>query len=498
MPDPVKAVPAAIGVSIGFGVLALLFWALSIATLAGLASSDPAGNAYAQAYGALEIIILWGLLAVITLIAGVKGEMTAPAVLAAVILVPASGLASFGALELLARPELSPFRWPLAIPALAPPLIFAFCLWALFPSLRGKIPARLAGGIIWGAMLLLCLSYFPLQHMRDHAVDQVAAAREKFDANLAKLPADAPLWDWVPFLDTRNSTKQSEILDRLSKLARRQADAELMLERGDFPLGFLGRLDLDPTQSLCDKARALLRRQAEPLVLKIPNSKPYTDIATQVSGALAAMKWLVGYDCDVDAESLAWETMAKAYRGTNFDVVELRQLRDSKNHGRTLREAPERFSMLTPKSHLKAWLKFTDDKDLREQALVGARKLEHRTADAIEMLNDKYDISAPWKILKYMPVLDLETTAPLCKAALNQVYGDIVKVYRPKADDPRPYSELLERLGAYEPLTALTWLAGHGCEAEPELTDAEAMVRTYQDSPARAAMLTTLAQLHRK
>jgi len=57
---------------------------------------------------------------------------------------------------------------------------------------------------------------------------------------------------------------------------------------------------------------------------------------------------------------------------------------------------------------------------------------------------------------------------------------------------------LLERLGPYEPLTALTWVAGHGCEAEPELSEAEELIRTYQDSPERAAMLATLEQLHRK
>jgi hypothetical protein len=82
---------------------------------------------------------------------------------------------------------------------------------------------------------------------------------------------------------------------------------------------------------------------------------------------------------------------------------------------------------------------------------------------------------------------------------LVAVNRDFKKVYRPQPDDPpRPYSELLERLGTYAPLTALTWLAGHGCEAESELTEAEAMVRTYQDSPARAAMLATLERLHRK
>src|SRR5258708_3903304 len=68
----------------------------------------------------------------------------------------------------------------------------------------------------------------------------------------------------------------------------------------------------------------------------------------------------------------------------------------------------------------------------------------------------------------------------------------------PAARPPRPSAELLDRRGAYEPRTALTWLAGHGCEGERELDDAEAVVLTYQDSPARAAMLATLRRLHRK
>jgi hypothetical protein len=154
--------------------------------------------------------------------------------------------------------------------------------------------------------------------------------------------------------------------------------------------------------------------------------------------------------------------------------------------------------MLTPRAHLKAWLSFEDKTEYHDQALAGARKLDHRTADAVEMLNDKYDIGAPWKILKYLPALDLETTAPLCGAALAQVHGDLAKTLRPKADDPRPYSELLDRLGAYEPLTALLWLAGHGCDAERELSEAEELIQTYQPSPSAGLMLGRLEQLHRK
>ncbi len=497
MPDPVEKSSAAPVIGVCLGVLALLFWMLALATLPNLASSDAAGNGYAQAYAAIELFILWGLLALVTLIACVKGEVAWPAAIAAAILIPVSGVVAFVALGLLSKPALPPFLWPIVIPALVPLLVLAFDLWALFPSLRAAIPARLAGAV-WGVTLVLCLSIFAFQHVRERAIGQIVAASEKYRADLAKLPADAPLWEWVPFLDTRNASAQGDLLARMSKLPKRQSEAELMLERGDFPLLYLGSLDLTPTPALCDKASALLRRQVAPLVPTIPNSKPYKDVAVHVSGALSAMKWLGGYDCDIDAESQAWETMAKSYRDPNFDVYELAELRDPKNHGRILRQALERFSMLTPKAHLTAWLSFADKQEFHDPALTGARQLDHRTADAVEMLNDKNDISAPWKVLKYLPVLDLEMTTPLCKAALNQIDRDVMKVYRPKNDDPRPYSELLQRLGAYEPLTALVWVAGHGCEAEPELSEAEGLVNAYQDSPARATMLATRERLHRK
>jgi hypothetical protein len=109
--------------------------------------------------------------------------------------------------------------------------------------------------------------------------------------------------------------------------------------------------------------------------------------------------------------------MAKAYRDPNFDVVRLAEVRDPKNLGRTPREDPARFSMLTPKAHLKAWLKFAEDKALREQALAGARKLDHRTSDAVEMLKENEYTART--LLEYLPGLDLDATGPLCDAAEN-------------------------------------------------------------------------------
>jgi hypothetical protein len=79
---------------------------------------------------------------------------------------------------------------------------------------------------------------------------------------------------------------------------------------------------------------------------------------------------------------------------------------------------------------------------------------------------------------------------------LSELHGQFTKVYRPGPnDEPRPYSELLERLGNGEQLPDLIWLAGHGCAAEPELSQAVMLVNAYQDSPGREAMLATLTQL---
>jgi hypothetical protein len=496
MPTPTKASAAAVGISAGLGVLVLLFYALTLATLADLAGSDPAGNALARAYGAIEVIALWLLLAILMIIAWAKGAMPTSAAIAAAILVPVSGFATMSALDLLAKPEVSPFLWPIVVPALAPPLIVAFCFWALLPAMHVRVPATIAGAITWGAILILCVSILPMQQMRGAAEAKVTAAREKYAVDFAKMPADSPLWEWVPFLATPDQTRVSNTLDRIRHLERRQSDAELMLDRGDFPLGHIGSFDLTPSPSLCDKARALLRRRAEELVLKDSNSKPFTDIAVPVGDAVAAMGWLIDYDCPCAAEVQTWETMAKAYRDPGYDINRLAELRDPKRLGRALYENPERFSMLTPRAHLKAWLKFAEDKTLREQALAGARKLDHRTADAIEILSkDEFGTRV---LLETLPSLDLEPTPELCRAALGNLHKQFGGIYRPKADDPRSYQELLGRLGRGQQFNALRWLAAHGCDAEAELSEAEALIGAYQPSPDSGLMLGQLTRLHRK
>jgi hypothetical protein len=55
------------------------------------------------------------LLAVLAIVAVVKGAVPWPAWVAALILIPASSAAALGALDLLSKPSLAPFTWPLIV-----------------------------------------------------------------------------------------------------------------------------------------------------------------------------------------------------------------------------------------------------------------------------------------------------------------------------------------------------------------------------------------------
>jgi len=476
--------------SLILGLLAAFVWFVQLATVSDLSGGDAAGNGLSQAFAGFEIIILWLLLGALVLIAGVKGRVSMPVVLPALVALPASGVAALAVLGLLAHPADPPYLWPMIVSAAVPPLVLLFCVWAIVPMARQSVPSWFVAASVWGATVLLSTTIWPFQQIRNSVIRQEAAEQANWAADFEKLPRDAPLWDWTPFLDTPNEDRQAAVIQGIQYLPRRQDEAETMLDRGDFPLLYLRRFDLTPDQTICDKTRALLRRQVAPLMPLPGQTKPYAVIRRQVISAVAAMQWLVGYGCGCDAESEQWEAMATAYRDPEYEVYDLKRVRDPRELGRVLREHPARFSMLSPKSHLKGWLSFVGDKDLHDQALAGARSVETRAADAVEILGgSEYDA---WDLLVYLPDLDLRATPELCAAALREAHRELAAIYRPTDTDPRPYRELLDRMGTGKPLEALIWLTSHGCETSTETAEAETLLRAYQDSPNRAAMLRQL------
>ncbi len=123
-------------------------WLIQLSWLTTLNDSDAAGNGLTQGLSAVALVFLWVLLAVLMLIAALGGDMPGWTALAAVV----SGYAALVALNLLGDARGPSFHWPIAEPALVPPLIVALSLWATMPPLRRAVPAWLAGGGVWGAV----------------------------------------------------------------------------------------------------------------------------------------------------------------------------------------------------------------------------------------------------------------------------------------------------------------------------------------------------------
>ena len=69
------------------------------------------------------------------------------------------------------------------IPAGVPPPIIVYCFWAIIPAARAAIPAAIAGGVIWGVILLLCLSIVPMNYLHDQAKSHQAARWQHVTAN---------------------------------------------------------------------------------------------------------------------------------------------------------------------------------------------------------------------------------------------------------------------------------------------------------------------------
>ena len=138
--------------------------------------------------------------------------------------------------------------------------------------------------------------------------------------------------------------------------------------------------------------------------------------------------------------------------------------------------------MLTPKASLRAWLSFADDNNPHAtEALEGARKLSHRTSDAVAWLTHSNMGGA--FLMRYLLQLDLEATPELCRAGLAWVEDQFASAYRPRPDNPLPYSDLVERLGVGHPLMAVQWFALHGCDAEKQLSAAESLISAYGEAP---------------
>ncbi len=93
-----------------------------------------------------DVLMVWTALVVLTTVAAMKGAMPAAGWISAVVLLPASGVATVAAIDFASRGG----RWALIAPCLLPPLIAAYAAWARFPGLQAAVAAKAATYGAWG------------------------------------------------------------------------------------------------------------------------------------------------------------------------------------------------------------------------------------------------------------------------------------------------------------------------------------------------------------
>jgi lipoprotein NlpI len=285
-----------------------------MACISDLSSSDPMGRGLGLAFGAMFGAALWIILAVLLIIGGVKGEMPHWAGIVAIVLLPLSAVSATIAVDSVK----SESGWSLVVPALLPPVIAGYAIWARLPQLHRVLPAQATSSVTWLAVLLLTLAPMPRyasegiarserarQQQREDSARNAAEEqrRQEILARFQKLTADSPLWEWAAFIG-KDSELDAQAVAGARKLAHRQADAETALQRGmGFPLIEYWRLGLDATSGLCMAARDFLNEQAAAHPPPTPDTDAdaaYDVIRAHFSPYLEAVEWLTQKDCGID------------------------------------------------------------------------------------------------------------------------------------------------------------------------------------------------------
>jgi hypothetical protein len=236
------------------------------------------------------IFLLWIVLAILLFLARKNQKLPPQQLMAAAILF--SGFAAFYATDLYARYA----GWAIVVPALLPPWIALYAIWARLPALHAALPAKIINPAAWGAILVLTIAPVPLSAVdaRIYAAgeperqSQRAAYRatpnqlqaqfteqteERDIARFQALNADSPLRDYfLDLSDPEGSTRHEEALAKARQVKSRQSDAVALLEepapcdttargRGNIEwLEDLWRLDIEATPAVCKTYGDALRQ----------------------------------------------------------------------------------------------------------------------------------------------------------------------------------------------------------------------------------------------
>lgn len=123
---------------------------------------QPSGGGEARIAAAVEGLFLtaglWIVLAIMIVVGALSGAMPGWAGGLAGLLVPASGIANFTAVDMCSRD----MRWAIVFPLLLAPLIAFYALWAGSKRLQAALPAERTSVAIWASVFFLSVATFVL------------------------------------------------------------------------------------------------------------------------------------------------------------------------------------------------------------------------------------------------------------------------------------------------------------------------------------------------
>jgi hypothetical protein len=292
--------------------LAAFLYALMMANLIDASRTDAAGRGLNLAFAALVGAVLWIVLAVLLIVAAVRGSMPGAAKIAAGFLLPLSAVAAFMSVEF----DSGRGGMSILVPVLLPVLIALYALWARLPAARAKFPASLASAVLGGAILLVSLAPLAVAvvdslpnpardaRLRDQEKarqerqrQEERAEREREAVRFARLNPDSSLRDYLEYLPG-GDTRSQQALQGARLVKSRQADAVALLKAGEIgALTDLWRLALEPTALLCAGYGAALDREATKI--NRTTGADYLSIAMDLERQLPNIKWLVDAHCDL-------------------------------------------------------------------------------------------------------------------------------------------------------------------------------------------------------
>lgn len=488
-------------------VPSLLVWMMVAGVSFNPGGGDAAGDAIAHGLSTLALAVLWAGVGCLTLLTAVRGRLPPYGQVGLWILAVGGCLADFATLDLLYDRYHPPGPWCAIVVSAIPPILILLAPWAFCAPIRTRLPDRFVLPAAFNLLALLCLGAIALQAETSNAAEQEAARRRAFDQRLATFGPHTPLARWLDMIEEAglNAEESEKVIAGIRGLARRQTDAEAMLDRDRFPIRDLWRYDLQVTPVFCEKARASLRRMAATVPETGPGGVSYDDISGRVDAAASAIEWLARHDCDASDAARAWARAmgptppGQEGRDPRYNAPErfrIQTLTDPAEVRRIADNNPASAALLNPRSHLRAWLRFLSDATLHDQILAGARALDHRTADLVEILNDPMEAGMKDWDVSLIPDLNPDATPALCASALVVIDQQMPLLVIPPRDEPRPVRDLMWGAGG-RILPALIWLAAHGCDTGDRIADAEEIVSGYQESPDRAALLARLTAVKR-